>query len=201
MTEPVRRRTHARELCLQYLYMYEIQPDTAPAELDSFIKDHTKANRDRKGRIVISEFARRLCLGVVENRKQIDDWIVGIARNWPIERMAHLDRNVLRLGVYELVYGDADAPPKVVINEAIELAKRFSTAQSGSFVNGILDRVRMLVADARSNGIDKPQPPERLEIGGSGNQAKNKIQADFTDDPFEVIPDINEDSDDGMHKY
>ena len=89
----------------------------------------------------------------------------------------------------------------MVINEAIELAKRFSTAQSGSFVNGILDRVRMLVAEARSNGITHPLPPERLEIGGSGNQTKSKIQADFTDDPFEVIPDINEDSDDGMHKY
>lgn len=201
MTEPIRRRTYARELCLQYLYMYEIQPDTAPAELDSFLEHHTKGNRDRKGRIVISEFAHKLCVGVIENRKQIDEWIVGIARNWPIDRMAHIDRNVLRLGIYELVFGNEDAPPKVVINEAIELAKRFSAAQSGSFVNGILDRVRHLVADARSMGDTTPRPPERIEIGGVGYQVKGKIQSDFDDNPFAAIPNAKDEIDDGMHKY
>jgi N utilization substance protein B len=201
MTEPVRRRTYARELCLQYLYMYEFQPENAPDELDSFIEHHTKGNRDRKGRVVIAEFAERLCKGVVENNKAIDNWIIGIARNWPIDRMAHVDRNVLRLAIFELVFGNNDAPPKVVINEAIELAKRFSTAQSSSFVNGILDRVRMLVADARSMGVDHPAPPERIEVGGSGESSRSKIKSSFDDDPFSVVPDITENIDDGIHKY
>ncbi|MBC8370171.1 MAG: transcription antitermination factor NusB [Planctomycetes bacterium] len=201
MTEPVRRRTYARELCLQFLYMYEIQPDTAPGELDAFIEHHTKGNRDRKGRVVISEFTRHLCLGIIENHKQIDSWITDVARNWPIERMAHIDRNVLRLGIFELVFGNDDAPPKVIINEAIDLVKRFSTAQSGAFVNGILDRVRSLVADARSMGISHPQPPERIEFGGAGEQIKSKIQADFDDDPFSVVRDAADEIDDGMHKY
>ncbi|MFT7516912.1 MAG: transcription antitermination factor NusB [Myxococcota bacterium] len=201
MTEPIRRRTHARELCLQFLYMYEIQPDTAPDELESFIAHHTKGNRDRKGRIIIADFTRHLCLGIIENHKSIDAWLTGIARNWPIERMAHIDRNVLRLGVFELVFGNNDAPPKVIINEAIELAKRFSTAQSGSFVNGILDRVRRVVAEAQSAGVSSPQPPEPIEVGGIGDQIKSKIQADFDDDPFSVVADAKEDIDDGMHKY
>jgi hypothetical protein len=115
--------------------------------------------------------------------------------------MAHIDRNVLRLGIYELVFGNEDAPPKVVINEAIELAKRFSAAQSGSFVNGILDRVRHLVADARSMGVTTPHPPERIEIGGVGYQVKGKIQSDFDDNPFAAIPNAKDEIDDGMHKY
>jgi N utilization substance protein B len=181
--------------------MYEFQPDNAPNELDAFIEHHTKGNRDRDGRAVISEFAHHLCNGITENRKAIDNWIVGIARNWPIDRMAHIDRNVLRLAIYELVYGNNDAPPKVIINEAIELAKRFSTAQSSSFVNGILDRVHVLVADAKSMGITNPKPPERIEVGGSGDQSRTKIKSSFDDDPFSVVADPSDNDQDGFHRY
>jgi N utilization substance protein B len=85
------------------------------------------------------EFGRGLVDGVRRNRAQIDDRIARAAEHWSLERMAVTDRNVLRLGVYELLY--TDAPPRVVIDEAIDLAKRFGTAQSGPFVNGILDKL------------------------------------------------------------
>jgi len=85
------------------------------------------------------EFGRGLVDGVRRNRSQIDDRIARAAEHWSLERMAVTDRNVLRLGVYELLY--TDAPPRVVIDEAVDLAKRFGAAQSGPFVNGILDKL------------------------------------------------------------
>lgn len=85
------------------------------------------------------EFGRGLIEGVRRNREQLDARITGVAENWSLDRMAATDRNVLRLGAYELLY--TDAPPRVAIDEAVELAKRFGTSQSGPFVNGILDKL------------------------------------------------------------
>lgn len=85
------------------------------------------------------EFARRLVNGVRERRQELDATLSGIAENWSLARMSATDRNVLRLGAYELLY--TDTPPRVAVDEAVELAKRFGAAQSGPFVNGILDRV------------------------------------------------------------
>jgi len=85
------------------------------------------------------EFGRGLVDGVRRNRPQSDDRIARAAEHWSLERMAVTDRNVLRLGVYELLY--SDVPPRVVIDEAVDLAKRFGAAQSGPFVNGILDKL------------------------------------------------------------
>jgi N utilization substance protein B len=83
-------------------------------------------------------FARELVKGVVANRDEIDRRLAGVSRNWRLGRMDRVDRNVLRLGAYELLFGD-DVPAKVAINEAVELAKEFGTEHSGAFVNGILD--------------------------------------------------------------
>ena len=92
---------------------------------------------DREAR----EFAARLIEGLHGHRAEIDGVIGEVAENWNIERMAAIDRNVLRIACYELLLCK-DIPPKVAINEAIELGKRFSTQQSGAFINGILDRIR-----------------------------------------------------------
>jgi N utilization substance protein B len=83
-------------------------------------------------------FARSLVSGVRRNREELDALLSRTADNWSVERMAATDRNVLRLGAYEILY--AETPDPVAINEAVELAKRFGSAQSAQFVNGILDR-------------------------------------------------------------
>ncbi len=86
-------------------------------------------------------FAEPLIRGALENRVRVDDEIKRFAQNWGWHRMAAVYRNILRLAVYEMLFRD-DIPPVVSINEAVDIAKKFSTADSGKFVNGILDRVR-----------------------------------------------------------
>jgi len=88
----------------------------------------------------IQEFANRLVFGVSDNLDTIDQKITFFATNWQLKRMAIIDRNILRLGVFELLYAP-DIPPKVTINEAVELAKKFGDMESSKFVNGILDKI------------------------------------------------------------
>ena len=90
------------------------------------------------------EFATQLVAAAVERTKEIDDLIASSSKNWRLERMSRVDRNILRLGATELV-AFKDVPVKVVINEAVELAKRFGTAESSAFVNGVLDRIASAV--------------------------------------------------------
>jgi transcription antitermination protein NusB len=82
-----------------------------------------------------------LIRGAIENRTRIDDEIKKYAKNWDMHRMAAVDRNILRLAIYEMLFRD-DIPPVVSINEAVDIAKKFSTGDSGKFVNGILDRIK-----------------------------------------------------------
>ena len=90
------------------------------------------------------QFARDLVAAAVERSKEIDDLIAAASKNWRIDRMSRVDRNILRLGACELL-AFRDVPTKVVINEAVELAKRFGTAESSAFVNGVLDRIATAV--------------------------------------------------------
>ena len=85
------------------------------------------------------EFARELVAGVRRNRGKLDEVIGEVAENWSLDRMAPTDRNAIRLGAFEILH--TDTPDRVAIDEAVELAKRFGSAQSGSFINGILDRI------------------------------------------------------------
>ena len=103
----------------------------------------------------VVEFAARLVEGTLQHRDAIDKKLAGVTRNWDLARMANVDRNVLRMAVYELMLC-ADVPPKVAINEAIELGKKYSTANSGGFVNGILDRIRI---DLERERATAPQSP------------------------------------------
>lgn len=165
MNAPIRRRTRAREIALQFLYLQEMRGEEAMEEFEPFFAHHSKRGSDRKGTREVSAFGRELVLGVREHREELNHWIERIARNWRLERMAHVDRNVLRLALYELLY-HADIPFKVVINEAIDIAKRYSTTHSGSFVNGILDRARVLIEERRSQGKDVVPPPSPDEVQG-----------------------------------
>jgi N utilization substance protein B len=110
-----------------------------------------RARREPRRDRELRDFALRLITGTRQHQKQLDEILVAVTRNWDLRRMAAIDRNILRMAIYELLYC-ADIPPKVTINEAIELGKRFSTANSGSFINGILDRVRI---DIDKGMIDK----------------------------------------------
>ena len=130
---PRRRRTRARESALQFLYMLDLRGVEMLEELETFLEKEPDGS--------IRRFARDLIQGVHQEREELDRHIAAAADNWVIKRMAAIDRNILRLACYELLRLD-DVPPKVTINEAIELAKKFSTAESGSFVNGVLDKVK-----------------------------------------------------------
>ena len=153
---PVRRRTRARELAVQFLYYLDLRGMDALEELDAFLAHHTKGS-ELKGEEEVAAYARELIEGVAGDTDNLNDWIEAIAENWRLDRMAHVDRNVLRMAVYELIH-KPEVPFKVVINEGIDIAKRFSTSQSGSFVNGILDRARILIHEVRESG-DELRPP------------------------------------------
>ena len=131
----MRRRTRGREIALQFLYQLDIRGDEVMDSLENFVHGET----DHEESI---QFALRLVRGTHRVRDEIDRMLSSVARNWDLKRMAALDRNILRMSIFELLQC-SDIPPKVTINEAIELGKRFSTANSGGFINGILDRVRL----------------------------------------------------------
>ncbi len=126
------RRSRAREMALQMLYQQDLNPDVPADTARELIVERL---RDED----LARFAWGLFAGVMECRPALDAKIEAVATNWALNRMAPTDRNVLRLGAFELLY--TDTPPKVVIDEALELAKRYGTAQSSQFVNGILDRL------------------------------------------------------------
>lgn len=134
----MRSRTRARELALQFLFQVDVQGAEMRDALEAFLDD---ALDGRPGGPEARSYAVQLVDGVLAHKAEIDGLIRDAARNWELERMAGVDRNVLRLGCYELLH-EADVPVKVAINEAIELGKRYSTEASGAFVNGILDRIR-----------------------------------------------------------
>ncbi len=131
----MRKRTRARELALQMLYQVDARGEDAVAQLSDFLE------REAPGESNMHAFVRQLFEGTLEMRPKIDEVISDAAQNWNLRRMALVDRNILRMAVYEMLFV-ADIPAKVSINEAIEMGKRFSTQQSGSFINGILDRIR-----------------------------------------------------------
>ncbi len=130
----IRKRTQAREISFQFLYMLDIRGNDCCNEMNSYIVEQTD-DED------IIEFSRSLIQGVVDNQEKIDKTIQSSAQNWELNRIATVDRNIMRQAIFELLFRP-DIPPKVSINEAIELGKRFSTANSGGFINGILDRVK-----------------------------------------------------------
>lgn len=126
------RRSRARDVCLQMLYQADVNPDVAAETVRDLIAEQISDE-------LIAQFCWQLFLGVMEYRAMLDERIQSVAENWSLHRMAPTDRNVLRLGTYELLL--TETPHRVVIDEAIELAKKFGTAQSAQFVNGILDKL------------------------------------------------------------
>jgi len=130
----MRKRTKAREHALKILYAVDITGEEAKKCIDTYWQ--TNEEKDAE----IKAFANTLVLGAVNNGKEIDRMISKYATNWQLNRMAVIDRNILRFATYELLFAD-EIPPKVTINEAIDIAKRYGDNDSGKFVNGVLDKI------------------------------------------------------------
>jgi len=128
------KRRKAREAAVQYHFWRDLQRGEGPEKLDEFWEFCPATPRAR-------EFAQPLIEGMVAHLPEIDERIRRYSENYEFHRISPVDRNVLRLAIYEMLYRD-DIPPVVSINEAIELAKTFGSGDSGRFVNGILDRVK-----------------------------------------------------------
>jgi transcription antitermination protein NusB len=126
------RRSRGREVALQVLYQDDLNPRHNPDDDQQFLRNRLSAPE-------LIEFSAGLVAGVRRHREELDQVLAETADHWSLERMAATDRNVLRLGAFEILY--SDTPRNVAINEAVELAKRFGSRQSAQFVNGILDRL------------------------------------------------------------
>ena len=129
----MRKRTLAREAVLKLLYQVDVITDDAEAIIGRFWEDNP-VDHD------VREFAERILIGVLKNKNRLDEIISRHTENWNLNRMALLDKNILRFGTYELLFM-ADIPPKVTINEAVNIAKKFSQEDSGKFINGVLDHI------------------------------------------------------------
>jgi transcription antitermination factor NusB len=134
----MRKRTRAREFALQVLYQVDITHDNYDAALDNFWQAHSQEHIDEG----LKDFTGQLVKGAISNLAEIDKKISQYAANWQLQRMAVVDRNILRLSCFELLFRD-DIPPKVSINEAVELAKKYSGLEAGKFVNAILDKIKL----------------------------------------------------------
>ncbi len=126
-------RRRAREIVLQLLYEADLNPHRDAASARAFIRSRMQ------GRKALTEFGDGLLQGTLQNRVALDSRISKLATHWSLSRMAVTDRNVLRLGAYEIVFGDT--PGRVAVNEAVVLAKRYGDRNSPRFVNGVLDRL------------------------------------------------------------
>jgi N utilization substance protein B len=131
------KRRKAREFALMMLYELEYRPGEAEQLLEGFWREHPAPPE-------VQSFAASLVRGTLEHAAEIDRQVAGHATHWSLARIAPVERNVLRLAAYELLYRH-DIPEKVAINEAIELAKLYGSEESGAFVNGILDQIRMSI--------------------------------------------------------
>lgn len=126
------RRSKAREVVLQILFQLDFNPDVDPHVLKDLLESRLKQPSLR-------EFAWSMVVRIRELRPTLDERIAEVAANWSLKRMAATDRNALRIGAFEILY--ADTPPRVAIDEAIELARKFGGKQSPQFINGILDKL------------------------------------------------------------
>jgi N utilization substance protein B len=144
-------RRRAREIALQILHAMDVSPELTADEAMRRTFDHVLDEQGRaeeeayeEGDVPASRFDRSLVEKIVrgfgEHRAAIDDLLVNLSKNWRVERMALVERNIIRLALYELKFAGGEVPVAVALDEAVELAKRFGTAEDAAFVNGLLDR-------------------------------------------------------------
>ena len=127
-------RRQSRELAMQALFYMDMRKDASEKMLEHFCGCFCTSKKSRP-------FLIKLVNGVIDKKGQIDGLVERFSKNWKISRMSCVDRNVMRIAVYEMLYCD-DIPPKVSINEAVDIGKKFGTQESGAFINGIMDSIR-----------------------------------------------------------
>ena len=141
-------RRKARELAMQALFYMDIQNNASVEMLAHFCENFQPSEKSQP-------FFLKLVNGVLETKGELDALIDRFSKNWDISRMSCVDRNVMRIAVFELRYCD-DIPPKVSINEAVDVGKKFGTEESGAFINGIMDSIRgELENKGKLNKVDK----------------------------------------------
>ena len=131
--ENTRGRTRAREIALKILYQNDLVGGTPEEEWTVFVKEQEE-------NLTVAAYATRLIKGTIEQGEDLDKTIKDVAKNWDLNRMAVIDRNIIRMAAYEILH-ESDVPRNVAINEAVELAKKYSTEKSPAFVNGIVDKI------------------------------------------------------------
>ena len=139
------KRRRARELAIQVLFHMEYNPGD-PAECFDRVCQSFDAAKE------VRAYSREVVLGVWEKRADLDRLMRRSSKNWRVERMSRVDRNILRLAIYEVLYRK-DVPPKVSIDEAVELGKRYGTEESSAFINGILDHI---YNELKAEEVDQP---------------------------------------------
>jgi len=140
------KRRKSRESALQVLYQLDITRQEGPKAITQW-KAHFSSSEGTD-----DKFAERIVLGVLDHAQEIDQLIERFSENWRLNRMTLVDRNILRMAIFELLYC-SEIPPKVTLNEAIDLGKRYGSEDSGNFINGILDRIQ-------NEAIQKPTQPK-----------------------------------------
>lgn len=130
-------RRQARELGLQLLFQTEFNTELEPTS----ILNRTLESIDEQPDSATVDYAKHIYLGVLDHKNEIDQRIQSASQHWKIDRMASVDRNLLRVATYEMFYSPDPIEPKIALNESIEIAKRFGTGESGGFVNGVLDQI------------------------------------------------------------
>jgi N utilization substance protein B len=147
------KRRKARELAVCLLYQLEFHPGRSAEAVEIFWAHHPTSAEGK-------EFAQSLVMGVRENLDQIDSLIRRFAEHWSLNRIALVEKNILRLGIYELLFRE-DIPRKVTVNEAIGIAKHYGSADAGKFINGILDRVMNCLPEETSPSAEKAKAGSR----------------------------------------
>jgi N utilization substance protein B len=136
------RRSRAREVALQLLFLKDQNPAGVPRRvIERFAHDRLANEEKLRGSAELTAFALALYDGVIAQQAAIDPVISSVAENWRLSRMSPVDRNVIRLAGYELLHDPARQPVEVILDEAIELSRRFGAKESPGFVNGVLDRI------------------------------------------------------------
>lgn len=155
-------RRRSREMAVQILYQADITESTISDAFQVFC-EHFGAAED------VRDFAFELVIGVEKHLEEIDGLISRFSEHWRLERMSIVDRSILRLAVYELL-SRADIPAKVSINEAVDLGKKFGTQDSGAFINGVLDKIRLHLETSREAAArpEKASPPLPPTQGAGG---------------------------------
>lgn len=165
---PFRSRSQARMLALQALCCFDALGDAFAPQLEEFLRDEQvleDLDIERPPPAALLALARGLADGAWARRPRYDELLNRNVPQWTVSRMTPVDRNVLRLGLYELLDAD-ETPVQVVLNEAIELARRFGDTNSPGFVNGVLDAIRRSVASENAAPSEPPAPPEPTAPSG-----------------------------------